>query len=635
MREVDYQSYNPSGYSPYDLGEPYQTGTSTSSETALGNQAWTEIAIPFSDFKKVGTDTSKSRKDIKAIRISINATDIVNVDIDSIWIGGASGLDSIGDANEVLFPYNYVHRFRDPATKAVSNWSPPLREGLLIRRNGVTLSVPANSIPNTYKVDFARIGGQINDFRMLASIINDGSTFSDNLSDDLIADNEKVTRASTEFSIGDFDYYKPFAILDRPKSGVANIVGTELTVTSGDALNTSYPRGTKILVGDRLTSFYTNPTSTAKVSLEDNLDTLANVKWEIREPLLTGQPLPILAGSYKGVLFGAGDLNAAGTVYWLDPNSPDTQSDVNKVEVSSPTEPIQTIVIYDDLVLVYTTKQSYTLNPFNDNGFINFDSRGNANSKGTISKYGVCVARAFVYQLTEDGIIRSEGIGNPQSITDTDLHSLFPHNGVVPQTIIFHGISVYPPDFTYPEEMMLYSTEDHVFWRFLDTNGKYVCLVYDTRLEGWISFDTFLSNIVGAIYKEEDEGTTNILVGQAGIVRKYGNTTSDEDGLISIVAPFAEDFGDFRSLKQFYEIAIDAIAGNSNIGNALAIRTYLNNLDIVMPDLVFADDTDRGILVQNINAGEGQIARNLTHLLFWPLDAGTKLFKESISYISI
>lgn len=621
--------YEQYGYYPEQYN---QIASRDTSETALGSLAWSEIAIPISKFTRVGSDPSKSRKDIKAIRVSINALDAVEVTIDSIWVGGASGLDSVGSSEQALLPYNYVYRFRHPATKNISNWSPPIREGLLVKRSGITISIPANALPVDYKVDIARIGGQVNDFRMLASIFNDGSTFTDNISDDLIVDNQAIARASTEFSIGDFDYFRPFAILDTPKSGICNVVGTELTVTSGDNLDLSYPRGTQILVDGNLTSFYSNPSSATKVSLEKNLDTLIGVKFEIREPLLTGKPLPIMAGTYKGVIFGAGDVNAAGTVYWLDPNSPDTMSDVNKIEVSTPSEPIMAIVIYDDFVFIYTTKRSYTLTAFNSNGYLDFSPRENANSGGIISRYGVCVARAAIYQLSDDGIYRSEGVGNPQSITDTDLHSLFPHNGIAPQAISINGAIFYPPDYSHIDDMRLYSTEDHIFWRFLDIEGKYVCLVYDTRLEGWVSLDTFSDNIVGAIYKEEDEDSITILVGQEGIVKQYGDGSSDDDEILSAVVPFTEDLGDFRSLKQFYEIAIDAIVGDSPIGNALTIRTRLNNLDIVIPDFIFPDNTNRDIVIQNINNGQGQIARNISQLLFWPLDAGTKLYRESIYY---
>lgn len=607
----------------------------TSTETTLGSDIWTEISVPFSSFTRVGSDASRSRKDIKAIRISINAKAPTDVSIDSIWAGGASSLDSTGALEEVLLPYNYVWRFRDPVTMAVSNWSPPLRDGIIIRRSAITLSFPLNLNPSSWKIDIARIGGQINDFRILASIKNDGSTFTDDIADDLIADNEPAARASSEFSIGDFDFFKPFAILDRPKSGVCKVTGTELEVTSGDTLNISYPRGTEILVNGRLTKFYSNPSSTTKVSLEDNLETLIGVSWEIAEPLLTGQPLPILAGpfgeGFEGlVLFGAGDKNAPGTVYWLDPNSPDTMSDINSLEITSPSEPIMNIVMYDSFAIVYTNKRSFTMRATIANGILTFTAPENANSKGIFCRNGICVARSFIYQLSDNGIYKSEGVGNPQSITDSDLHSLFPNNGILPASITLFGITIYPPDYTKPDEMRLYSTEDFIHWRFVNTNNEQVCLVYDTRLEGWISYDIFTNNKIGVIYKDEEEGSTAILAGQIGDILKFGSAASVEDSLSSIWIPFANDLGEPRLLKTFSEIVIDA-----SIGNTFRVVLGLDNDTIEVAPFLPAINLTRHLELLDINGGLGLDGRNITNIVSWPLSSGSKVYRELISFIPL
>lgn len=607
-------------------------------ETALGQNAWTELLIPFSSFEKVGVDVSKTRKDVKAIKVSIDAKSATNVYIDSIWIGGASGTDSAGIFGESLQDYNYIFRYRDPSTRTISNWSPPLRQGIRSKKDRIIISIPANSNPATYKVDIARIGGTQNDFKILSSILNDGSTFVDDVSDYLIADNDKAGRNTSDFSkIGDFDYFKPFAVLDTPKSGTCNVVGTELTVTSTANLKTSYPRGTYILVNGKLTKFYSNPTSTSKVSLEDNLGTLSGVKYEIAEPLITGQPLAIMAGpfgeGFEGlVIFGAGDINSPGTVYWLDSNSPDTQSDLNKREITSPTEPIMAIVIYDSFAFVYTTQRSFTLSPDLSGGYLDFVARENANSKGLFARKGICVARTFIYQLVDDGIYRSEGVGNPQSITDEDLHNLFPHNGIVPTSQTLFGQVIYPPDFTKPDEIWLFSTEDHVFWRFVDTNNNQVCLVYDTRTEGWISYDTFLDAKIGAIYKEEDESDIDIVVGQIGIINKFTSTATNEYVIESKVIPFAEDLGDFRIEKDFREIVIDCIPGT---GNGLDIITATNNLTTLQTQVDVANNTNRDLVIVNLNSGIGIRGRNITNLFKWPLNSGTEILKQSISYLPL
>lgn len=610
-------------------------------QTTLGQNLWTELLIPFSSFTKIGADQTKTRKDIKAIRVSINASDTTDVYIDSIWIGGASGANSEVSELITLVDYNYIHRFRNPVDGTPSNWSPPLRQGLETKRDAIELSIPANSYPSNFKVDIARTGGNINDFRILASILNDGSKFLDDITDDIIADNEKVGRGTSEFSkVGDFDYFKPFAVLDKPKSGVCDVIGTEFTRTSGDLLDLSYPRGTEILINGVLTSFYSSPSTTSKVSLERNLGTLSGVKFEIKEPLLTGKPLPIIAGpfgeGFEGlVMFGAGDINAPGTVYWTDPNSFDTQSDLNNLEITAPTEPILAIVIYDSFPIVYTTKRSFALTPSQDsNGNLTFTARENANSKGLFGRKGVCIARSFIYQLLDDGIYRSEGVGNPQCITDKDLHSLFAHNGVVPNPITLFGQIIYPPNFGDPDNHWLFSTEDHVFWRFKDTNNKFVCLVWDTRTEGWISYDTYVGDKIGAIYKDEEEGQIAIYAGHLGAIKQFSidsvTAFAGEDVLESKFIPFASDMGDFNLQKQFYEIAIDCKAGNGlkniiSLDNA-TVEQALVNIDV---------NANRDVVIATINNGDGLDGRNICNLLKWPLNAGTEIYRENFYFVPL
>lgn len=611
-------------------------GGSAVTQTNLGSNVWTEVIVPFNKFTRVGADDSKSRNNVASLRVSISALNPVVVSIDSIWVGGASGIDSSSATATSLLDYNYVWRYRDPTTRAISNWSPPLRNGLQVKKDRIKLTIPTNANPVTWKIDIARIGGTINDFRILASILNDSSTFTDNIADNIIAPNDTAARNSSEFSIGDFDFFKPFAVLDTPKLGTCNIIGTELSITAGDTLDVSYPRGTEISVDGRLTSFYSNPSSTTKVSLEDNLGTLTGVKFEIKEPLLTGKPLPIIAGpfgeGFEGlVIFGAGYTNAPGTLYWLDPESPDTMSDLNSREITSPTEPIMNIVIYDSYAFAYTTKRSFTISPSQDsNGLLTFIARENANSKGLFARKGICVSRQYIYQIFDDGIYRSEGVGNPVSITDADMHGLFPHNGLLPKVITFVDKTIYPPDFTKPDEMFLTSTEDHIFWRFVDTNNNQACLVFDTRLEGWISYDTFINNKVGVVYKVEGEGETDILVGQIGKVAKFSSAASTEDTLQSIVTTFADDLGDFRFLKQWSELIV-----NAKNGTGLTVLTSIDNGTNIVATTNLAANALRDLNIINLNSGVGFKSKNLCNEYVWSLSAGVELYKEALYFLPL
>src|SRR6185295_2354979 len=148
----------------------YLDTTSPIGQTGLGEQQWIELYIKLGDLKRVGTDASRTKKDIKAIRLSINCAAAIDVGLDSIWVGGGSDLESTRGTSS-LIPYNYIWRVRDPRTKAISNWSPPLREAISTSRNSIALTpVDANTDFSTdFVIDIARFGGSLKDYRIIGT----------------------------------------------------------------------------------------------------------------------------------------------------------------------------------------------------------------------------------------------------------------------------------------------------------------------------------------------------------------------------------------------------------------------------------------------------------------------------------
>lgn len=612
-------------------------------QTALGSMQWTELHIRLGDFIRSGSDLSKGLKDITAIRISVNASQIVDLYLDSLWVGGASALDT---TQKGTFPYNYVWRVRDPATRAKSNWSPPLRTGIKVSRGGVELNFPdANAnYPANYRIDVARFGGNLSTFRVVGSILNDGSSFVDTSSDRLIADNDSAGRFSEQgASDAVFDFYKPFAILDTPKRGVANVIGTKFTWISGDKLNITYPRGTLIVINGKANRFYSNPITDTEVELETDMGALNNIKFEIEEPLLTGQALPVIFGpigeGFFGLyIFGIGDKNAAGTIYWLDGNSPDTQSDLNRLEITSPSEPLVSGVIYDGYAFVWSTARSFTMQPtINSDGSFGFLARENANSRGLFCRTGIAVGPSHIYFLSEnaDGIYRVQGNGNPECITSGGLSNLFFNNGQAPKPItLVDGTIVYPPNFTNTDAIRFFCTNDYLFCRFVDTNGSQVALVYDIEIGDFISYDVYIDGIVNAFYKEELESGTNLLVGISnGRIGRFG-TVGVEDGIISKVIPFAFDAGDSRLLKEFKELVVKADNGTAGFG----VTNYYNNGDFSEPSDIIAGDPAhkrQNFILDIVDVAsankEGIKAENITSIFSWVIQSGVKLY-ELLTY---
>lgn len=636
------QRFGEGGYDPgVDIDDIYNgliNNYYNNPQTVLGLSQWSELHIRLGDFKKVGADNTKTLKNVKAIRVTLNTTEATDLSIDSIWVGGADSLDNVAQTS---FPYNYVWRVRDPKTRDRSNWSPPLRTGIKLARGGVQLNFPdaAANYPANYRIDVARIGGTQTSFRIVGAIKNDGSQFIDNSPDRLVADNDQAGRFSEHGSLDAvFDFFKPFAILDTPKRGKCNVVGTKLTWTSGDKFNITYPRGTLIVVDGKANTFYTNPTTDTEVELELDLGALTDVEFEIEDPLLTGQPLPVIAGlvgeGYLGLyIFGCGDKNAAGTIYWLDGNSPATQSDTNRLEITSPSEPLVSIVIYDGYAQVYSTARSFTMQPTIDsNGNFSFIARENANSRGLFCRNAITVGPKRIYFLPEnaDGIYGVEGNGNPQCITAGGFANLFFNNGEEPSTTkLIDGTIIYPPDFTAIDELRLFCTNDYLFFRFKDINEKFVALVYDIELENFISYDTYEGHNANAFYKEELKSGTNILVGTVDGVGKF-SSNGEEVGVTSKVIPFSFDAGDSRILKEFKEIIVDADNGLEGF----IVRNFYNNGTESDLNQDFAGNIqhDRQQFIINLqdSDGIGKIAKNITTVFEWDIASGVKLYEEII-----
>lgn len=609
-------------------------------ETSLGALQWTEVNIKLADFKRVGADDSRTLKDVKAIRISVNCTAALDFYIDSLWVGGADALDN---SQQGFLPYNYVARVRDPATRVFSNWSPPLRQGIKITRGRTELSFPEvnANYPNTYKIDIARFGGNLSDFRILGSLKNDGSTYTDLSSDKIVSDNQLAGRfANANSANAVFDFYKPFALIDTPKKGVCSVVGTTLTWVSGDILNTTYPRGVLIVVNGIANTFYSNPSDIHHVELEIDMGSLTNVVFEIEEPLLTGQVLPVIFGPFgEGIaglyIYGLGDKNAAGTLYWLDGNSPDTMSDLNRLEITSPSEPLVAGVMWDGYGQVFSTGRSFTILPTQSaDGSFGFIARENPGSRGVFSRWGIDVGPTHIYFLSEnaDGLYRQQGNSAPECITNAGFDNLFYKNGKAPTlTVLVDGTIIYPPDYTAITDIRLFCTNDFLNFRFKDTNGSHVVLVLDCKTNNIVSYDTFPNNQINAIYREETEAGVNVLAGTQNAIKKFiSGPSTFESAMGSKIIPFALDAGDSRIEKLFEEEVIWANQGT----NGFLVTNYFNNGNVVdatvnIPGSITPRRQD---FIIEIGLGKGFEYQNITSVYLWNASSGNKFYEQIVYY---
>lgn len=610
-------------------------------QTALGSNQWTEIFLRLGDLKRVGSDNSKTLKDIKAIRISIVTTDALDIFFDSLWVGGADALDN----SQGFLKYNYIWRLRNPTTGEPSNWSPPIRTGIKITRGTTELEFPTvitSNYPPEYVIDIARYGGTLNDFRILGTLSNDGSSYIDESSDGLIADNQLAGRKEGNTNAV-FDYYKPFAFIDVPKRGTCDVNGTIFKWKTGDKLNTSYPRGTLITIKGKTNWFYTNPSSTGaanaaeKIELEKDMGALVDVEFECLEPLLTGQPLSTILGPFGEGNFGLFYFGLReGTLYWLDGNSPGTMSDLNSREITSPSEPLIAGVMYDGLPYVWTSRKSFQIIPSYDGEQFSFIGRENANSRGLFSQWAITAGRDYIYHLTEnaDGIVRIQGNGNPQYITE-GISNLFYNNGKAPSVSqLVDGTEIFPPDFTLIEHLRFFAVRDYVFFRFRDTQGKDRCLVFDEKSNDWISYDVYINDKINGIYFEEKESSSVILAGIPDGVAQFSNTGIYEVLQLAKVVPFTFDGGDSETIKEFKEEVLSADEGTLG----LTVRNYYNNGDSNDPFITIAGDVShkRKRFINSLQDidGIGVLARNITPIFEWLVTSEVKLYENTIYFLS-
>src|SRR6185312_14447119 len=323
---VDQSPFNP--YANYPI--------STSQQTTTGNLAWTEFLFKVSDLQRVGSDTTRTLANVKAIRLEMTVLAATNVQMNSWWAGGTYGPDVLDSTYGVQgFPIVVRYRYRNSKTGAISVQSPALRSGVLPRRQSLLLSGTNTPDPQVDFIDWEAFGGSNNSWHYVGSTPNQaGAVLTHNLTNAAVLANDPLSTVC----------FQPFPVSDTPKSGTCNTFGTGVLWISGDQFNTRWAAGTSILINGIAHELSAPPTSSTVLDLVESTGLGATVTFEIPEPILAGQPLPYVWGpDQQGRYFGAGDALNPGRVYVTNADADggvEGASDQTVLEVSSPSEPV-------------------------------------------------------------------------------------------------------------------------------------------------------------------------------------------------------------------------------------------------------------------------------------------------------
>lgn len=588
--------------------DPYPVGTTINpSQTAIGSNQWTELVFKVGDLIRVGTDSSRGLESINRIRISFNTSGIMPFFVDSWWIGGGYGLQSTLSNSE--FAYRYRYTGYNSGTGEESNPSPETRNGVNALGEGVKLDLLQHSDTQVDKLKIYRIGGTLLDYSFVGMADNTATpTFVDEITD-LDAFNNQIIY---------YDNYKPFPDLDLPRSGICNVVGTEITRVGGDSFNTAWDQGSQIIINGVVCTLYNSPSSTERLSIVQSLGNLNNVSFLLPGATLQGQPLPYIFGPYGGgvigeIIFACGSNRQPGTLFWTIPGNPGASK--GQLTITDPTDRLVNGCIYDGRPYVFSLEHMYMVTPtFSDeNAEGRFVAQEVANTVGLFSPYALCVGE-LIYYLGKDGIYASEG-GQSRNITNESLYPIFPHDGVAGQAVN----DIQPPDLSRTNDLRLSYYDGFLYFNYVDILGAHQSLIYDTRRNLWYHDvylrDNNLGLTAGATYHYGDVGTGRhklLVGGTTGYVYYMDGLNDDGNAFNPVVRTPSLSLGDPGVLKQWGDLWLQTHPYN----NILTVTPYYNSYVSSLTPMTITGNAIKTSVI-DLNDGNGILTTDIGMEITW------------------
>jgi len=559
-----------------------QLKTASSAQLVPGSGQWGQFFVPISAFTRVGGDDTKSFLTMNAMQYLVNASATVHVSFADTTLFGSFQPD-VGDVGE---PYRYRVRPRSMVTGVKGNPSPSTRYGVSARRGKVVVNLPSAAYDGQIDTwDVFRFGGSVTSWRFIGSTPSSNSTFTDNFSDDAAQGGDEL----------EFDNLEPWPSVDVPNNGTASTVcGTVAVVSTTDTDITYYLPGTLVQLGTvNVYTLWTRPVSLGGTNyllqFVENAGAGTNLTYNIQEPLLANQALPYLWGpDVDGTVFAVGNPQHPGTLYFSKPFAPDSAPDTNNIEISPPSEALLGGCILDGLSYVASTERWWALYPQPDNPAQKFNFVQQPIARGLAAPYGVATDGKAIYWWAKDGIWSS----SKGSLTDADLYSLFPHEGVVGNSYVYAatGQTVPAPDYSRAGTFRLTYANYYLYAVYQDSTGAYNVLVYDTRRGAW-SLDVYggAGLFVTAFYHPEQQAGSLAsapalydelimaiapppkgLPPKASVATQTVNANDITGAIHCALATFEYDGGDIRAPKQWGDFWVDCIPAAQNTGHTTA-----------------------------------------------------------------
>lgn len=559
--------------------------------TALGlipTNEFQQFLIPINTLLRIGSDQGRTLNDCNGVQIKVETTASLSVEAGPFYVG----LGFQPDVGESGTPYRYLVRSRNSITGAKSNPSPETRYGVYARRQSVRITMQdTNSDIQDNIWDVFREGGSVNSFRYIGSTPNTGGV-------DVFTDNYFDT-AALGGSLIEYDNFQPWPTIDVPYVVIAGggsgititiaVVGTVVLVVYYSAAPFTDPAPATILrwlPGTLMTldglnayTLWNRPTSVTLGTppaahyfaylfrLVENAGTATPQTLNINEPLVANQDLPYLWGpDAEGTVFGCGDPFRPGNVYFCKAFDPDSAPDQYNQEITNPSEPLMGGEVINGLALVSSTKRWWALYPNFGTGN-RYQAVEAPVSRGLVAPYAHATDGRVIYFWAKDGIWTTIG----QSLTDADLHNIFPHEGVVGQDYVYGGHTVHAPEYKYASQFRLCYKNNYLYADYRDSENEARTLVCDLRDPGnpaW-SVDEYADPIRVHYAVEQQAGTllsnnsiySALVMGDDNGVVHVQRDLSNDNGvpIDAAVATFEFNGGDIRSNALFNDQFLDLI----------------------------------------------------------------------------
>lgn len=593
--------------SPAGLDVSSGTDDPSRSQLQSGASQFSNILLRLSQFQRVGTDDSRGWKDINSIRIAALTTGTLTLDFDAWIVRGGSNTE-VGDINE---GYTYRYSGRVNSTGVRGNASPASLGPVRPLRQPVGLHLTQHPTAECDKLDIERHGGPVPGWHYIGTVDNSASPqFFDNISNSAA---EAVPESEPSGLMRD----QPWPLVTKPLTGTGAVVSGTLVKVASAVLNLNYKRGMPVVANNKLSQLR-RVLSTTLLEVEDNLGQSASASWELPRPVVSGQPLPILAGDGQDRMFACGDPNDASAYYVTARRNFDITNEFLRFDI--PGAVLQNIAVYDNSVYIGSTEKLYRIDDAGVDAFGNQQYRASvvAGSRGLIARWAFCSGDKL-YGLDREGIWGSNGTA-PDLITDDDLYPLFPHDGTSTQGDAVNGFN--PPDLAPSRESSLRLSQggSQLFFNYIDSAAARRTLEYRIRKDGapngW--YPHVYTPGIAVHYYEEGRGTHLWLCGGADTTtaKLYALTESQSDAGTAIVwtgTPQYESMGDPRKLKRWGDYATEIDRDGSTVNVTPKFTNGVTALTLVS----ITAGTGRIVRIGDLNsagviAGSGVLAVNMS-----------------------